>query len=193
MYTTVGERYGRLPTLGAKYVPQHHTASSLSMAQEWEPPAASAETDPIAAPSTAVGTSTFPLTVPVPSCPSSLAPQHWTAPSLVNAQVWLAPAAISVAPCAHSGSAQSISPSESSSTPSWQSVSVIAFGNPAAATAHSLDWSTMRSVWTTTVHGWPPWGTFPLTSIVARTGPTGNPWISNPFSSTDRVAGALTS
>ena len=37
------------------------------------------------------------VVVPSPSWPERLSPQHWTAPALVSAHVWIPPAAIALA------------------------------------------------------------------------------------------------
>ena len=83
--------------------PQHCTAPALVNAQVWKVPAAIAVT-PEVRPETAVGTRRC-VMVLSPNWPLPLTPQHCTAPALVNAQVWLVPAAIAVTPEVRLGTA----------------------------------------------------------------------------------------
>jgi hypothetical protein len=64
------------------------------MAQEWRRPAAMATTPESS--KTVVGFELLAVP-PLPLCPYSLSPQHFTEPSTINAQEWALPAAIAVA------------------------------------------------------------------------------------------------
>ena len=65
--------------------PQHLTPPPDSRAQECEPPTAIAIT-PEVRPFTSTGVELF-IVVPLPSLPFELLPQHFTPPSMVNAQL----------------------------------------------------------------------------------------------------------
>src|SRR5439155_2801121 len=67
--------------------PQHLTPPPIRAAQEWNEPVVTAAT-PLERPKTSTGVRGLTV-VPSPSCPTVLAPQHFTPPVLVTAQVCL--------------------------------------------------------------------------------------------------------
>src|SRR5262245_57131289 len=79
------------PSWPSSLAPQHLTPPAVVSAHVWARPAAIAiAVVPRPPTSTGTGLSVVP---PLPSWPVPLLPQHFTPPEVVNAQLWLAPAA----------------------------------------------------------------------------------------------------
>ena len=78
------------------FPPQHFTPPALVSAQ-LVPSATASNTTPLFSPTTLTGVGRF-CPVPSPNCPAPLDPQHFTAPPLVNAQLWLFPSATATTP-----------------------------------------------------------------------------------------------
>ena len=91
--TLVGDHLSSVvpsPNWPTSFAPQHFTKPVESKAQVWNPPEAIVTTLEI--PATSVGVETTLWFDPLPTCPSSLNPQHQTRPLPSNAHVWPVPA-----------------------------------------------------------------------------------------------------
>ena len=85
------------PTWPTPFLPQQEAADDALTAQVWVVPAVMAVALILPPPPDTVCAKLLLDTVPLPSCPELLKPQHTTALSAVKPQVWCPPAAIAVA------------------------------------------------------------------------------------------------